>query len=121
MGIRRGEILAQLVSEEEDNVCGGGVEGEGGGEVGDALMGVGGGGRELDGMEGGPRHVSAVEGVEVGQFLEGSGLGLRVCGFDLAADLIDRFGDEGGLCARRAVADALDYVVDGMLEERGHQ
>lgn len=37
------EILAQLVSEEEDDVGGSGVEGEGGGEVGDALMGVCGG------------------------------------------------------------------------------
>lgn len=43
MNIRGREILAQLVSEEKDDVGGGGVEGEGGGEVGDALMGVGGG------------------------------------------------------------------------------
>lgn len=59
-------------------------------------------------MEGSPRHVGTIEGVEVGEFLEGGGLRLRVRGFDLAADLVDCFGDEGRLCARRAEAEALD-------------
>lgn len=59
-------------------------------------------------MEGRPRHVGAIEGVEVGEFLKCDCLRLRVRRFDLAADLVDRFGDEGGLCARRAEAEALD-------------
>lgn len=94
--------------EEEDDVGGGGVEGEVGGEVGGALVGVGGGGGELNGVEGGPRHVDAVEGVEVGEFLKGGGLGLGVRGFDFAADLVDRSGEEGGLGARRGEAEGLD-------------
>lgn len=71
-------------------------------------MGVGGGGGELDGVEGGPRHVDAVEGVEVGELLEGGGLRLRVVGFDLAADHVDRLGNEGRLRPRRAEAEGLD-------------
>lgn len=89
MDISGGEILAELVREEEDDVSSGGVEGEGGGEVGDALLRVGGRGGELDGVEGGPRHVAAVEGVEVGEFLKRGGFGLGVGGFDLAADLVE--------------------------------
>lgn len=43
MGIGRGEILAELMSEEEDDLGGGRVEGERGGEKGDAFVRVGGG------------------------------------------------------------------------------
>lgn len=77
------------MSEEEDNVGGGRVEGEGGREVSDALLRVGGGGRELDGVESGPRHVGAMEGVEVGEFLKRGGLRLWVSGFNLASDLVE--------------------------------
>lgn len=77
------------MSEEEDNVSGRRVEGEGGGEISYTFVRVGGRGRELDGVESGPRHIGAIEGVEIGELLEGGGLRLGVGGFDLAADLIE--------------------------------
>lgn len=95
VGVGGGEVFAELVSEEEEEIGVGG-EGEGGGEVGELLDGEGGGGGELDGVEGGEGDVDGVEGVEVEEFLKGGGFGGGVGGFELAADLVEVFGDEGG-------------------------
>lgn len=95
--------------EEEDDV-GGGVEGEGGGEVSDLLVVETGGGGDLDGVEGGPGVVDAVERAEVGEFLEGGGLGLEISRLDLAPDLLQGLGDEGRL-ADELEPVALDQVL----------
>lgn len=73
-------------------------------------------------MEGGEGHVDVVEGVEVGEFEEGGGFGVEVGGFEFAADLVQIFGDEGGLGGAGEVeADAFDQVVESALEEGVHQ
>lgn len=65
MRVGRGKVFSELMSEEEDDISGL-VEGEGGGEIRDAFGVEIGGGGKLDGMESGPRHVDAMEGVEIG-------------------------------------------------------
>lgn len=71
-------------------------------------------------MESGERHVAEVQGAEKRQLLEGRGLGVRVGGLDLAANLIHGFGYEGGL-ADELEAEALDKVLKGSLEESVHE
>ncbi|PON99256.1 hypothetical protein TorRG33x02_047990 [Trema orientale] len=87
--------------------------------VGDPLLRESGGGHELHDMEGGKRHVVEVQGAEIRQLLEGGGLGVRVGGLDLAANLVHGFGDEGGL-ADELEAEALDEVLESSLEEGVH-
>lgn len=86
------------------------MEGERGGVVADPLVGEARGGHDLDDVEGGPGHVVVVEGGEVGKLVEGGGLGMGVGGLELAADLIECLGDEGGL-ADELQAEAFDQVV----------
>lgn len=70
-----GKVFAELISQEEEDV-GGRTEGKGCGEVTGFFVEKIGGGGEFYGVEGGPRHVDAVEGVEISEFLDGSGFGL---------------------------------------------
>lgn len=96
MGAGAGKVLAELVGDEEDDVSAV-VEGEGSGEVGNLLEGEARETHGLDDVEGGPGHVEAVEGVEVGELVEGGGLGVGVGGLDLASDLVQGLGEERGL------------------------
>lgn len=54
------------------------------------------GGDDFDGVEGSERHVEAVEGAEIGEFLEGDGFGVEVGGLDLPTNLLHGFRDEEG-------------------------
>lgn len=75
MLVGRGEVFAELIGEEEEDL-GGRTEGKGRGQVTGFFMGERRGGGEFYGVEGGPGHVEAVQGVEVSEFLESSGFGL---------------------------------------------
>lgn len=119
-GIARGrEVLAELVRREGENGCGGG-EAEGGGEIAQFLVEEERGREKLEGMECGPGDVDAMEGAEVGELLEGDGLGGRVRCPDLAADVVHgprqnegrriRPGDGGSR------SQGLDEVFEGALE-----
>lgn len=75
--------------------------------VPDFLVGKARGRHDFDDMESSPRHVEVVERREVGELLECVGFGVWVCGFDLAADLVEGFGDKSRL-ADELEAEALD-------------
>lgn len=70
-------------------------------------------------MEGGPGHVDAVDGGEVGEFFEGGGFGVGVGGFDLAADFVCGFGDGGGF-REELEAEGFDEIFQCALEEIVH-
>lgn len=88
--------------------------------VSNPLVGKARGGHELDDMESCPGHVVEVEGAEVRELLEGSGLGVRVGGLDLAADILHGLRDEGRL-ADELETKALDEVLECALEESLHE
>lgn len=83
-------------------------------------MGEARGGHDLDDVEGGPGHVVVVEGGEVGELVEGGGFGMGVRGFELAADLVEGLGDEGGF-TDELQAEAFDQVLQSALEESLHE
>lgn len=86
-------MFAELVGGKGKEVGGGWMEGERGGEVADARVREGRRGEELEGMEGGPGEVKVMKGGQVGEFLEGYRLGIKVRRADLAADLFEGTGD----------------------------
>lgn len=86
-----------------------GREGERCGEIGEALDVEERGGGEFDGGEiGGGGGGCEVEVAEVSEFEEGEGLGVGVGGGQLAADLGERGGEEGGERRGRGGPEALD-------------
>lgn len=119
-GVGAIEIFAQLVGDEEEDV-GGRVEGEGGGEIGDLLVGEAGGAEELHHREGGEGHVHRVEGGEIGELLEGDGFRRGVRRSELAADVVERFGnDVGWRGGEERGSEGFDQVVQRPLEEALH-
>lgn len=95
------------------------VERLGDGVVPDFLVEELGGRHDFHGVEGGERHVDAVEGGEVAELLKGGGFGGEVSGFDLPANLFDGFGNEEGFFDL-LLANALYQVVEIALEKGLH-
>lgn len=95
MRIRGLKVFAELMSEEEDDVSSRRIEGKRSGEISNAFEIERVRGREFNSVERGPRHVDAMDGVQVSELLKGGGFGLVIGGFDFAADLVEGFGDEG--------------------------
>lgn len=71
-------------------------------------------------MESSPRHVVEIEGAEVGELLESSGLGVRIGGLDLFANIFHGFGNEGGLTDEMETK-TLYEVLQCALEESVHE
>lgn len=119
-GVGAIEIFAELVGDEKEDI-GGGVEGEGGGQIGDFLVAEARGAEKLHHREGGERHVDGVEGGEVSEFLEGDGFRCSVRRPKLSPDLIEGFRDclrwRGG---EERGSEGFDQIVQRPLEEGPH-
>jgi hypothetical protein len=108
----------ELMRRKGEDVGGEGVEGERGGEVGEALGVRGRGMKELDGVKSSSGHGSEMERGEVGEFLKCDGLGEGVSGADLSMDLGECAGDDGGLGGGNR-AEGLEVVERMKVVEEG--
>lgn len=72
-------------------------------------------------MEGGEGHVNGVDGGEVGELLEGDGLGNGIGGTELAAYIVEGFrNDEGRGGGKERRSEGFYQIVQGPLEEVLH-